>query len=151
MLVAAQSLERNDLLRLYNTNHVTYNAYSLGSQWQFLSPYWHFEEEPVTRGLVWCLKDFGCEGLHLRCSNGIFEIISEKSWGFVQEELAGHIEMHLWCKKQSSSIDDSRFKSIQIELNEASVGLNKLVSSITQNEELTQLFYRINEQINAIH
>ncbi len=130
-------------------------TYAPDSEWQFLSPGWTFSCDEKDGIFEWRLKDFGPEALRLCYDNGVFQIKANKGWAFVQEEFLGHIEMHLWSKKQGVALADPRVSAIEIALPsfeaESQLGkyeLEKLVASITQNIQLTQLFYSINEYLS---
>lgn len=123
------------------------------SNWQHLSPYWFFHFDDKTKVAIWYLKAFEPVSVCLRYQKDYFEIHSPKHWAFVQSEFTGHQKMHTWCKRYKVDINDDRNQGFTVYFDEEPSNLDMAIitcaSSITENIELTLLFYEINERIKA--
>lgn len=118
-----------------------------------LSPYWSYDLDESNNRAQWFLKDFGADSLGLCLIGGVLQICCPKHWSLSQQEFAGHYAMHAWCKRYKVDINDDQNQGFTVYFDGVDSNVNlaviDCVSSITENIELTLLFYEINERIKA--
>jgi hypothetical protein len=122
---------------------------------QIRSPYWSYCQDKSTNTARWFLKDFGVASLGLCLRDEVLHVYCSKNWSIAQEEFAGHYAMHAWCKRFKIDINDDRYQGFTVYFDEKPSNLDKevvaCVSSITEDIELTLLFYQINEKIKQLN